>query len=180
MIAKRTTIQNTTWIDIMRPQLEGERDYRHTSIFPLPFHIYFRRLLNRKVEHISDQRLRFGSRWIRPISKVRNLISNKFDNHEEKKCSEECPAHHAMNRKRPVGFSESHIKSNYIYIASYVWKLTVVTRYGRGPEYSPSIGVKSVPSKPTLERDHAIIDPKGNSRPQLPLVSSGTFFPSRP
>lgn len=50
--------------------------------------------------------------------------------------------------------------------------------YGRSLRVTvedPSTSVKSVLciSEPTLERDHAIVDPKGNSRPQLP---PGTFF----
>ena len=114
----------TTWLPSALPyrilpgltlwDLEGERNYRHTTIFPPPFHIYFRRLLDRKVEHISNQRLRFGSRWIRPMSNIRNFISNKFDNHQEEKCSEERPAHHAIGRKRQVGLFPYHIQ---LYIA---------------------------------------------------------------
>ena len=133
----------TTWLPSALPyktlpgltlwDLEGERDYRHTSIFPPPFHIRFRRLLDRKVEHISDQRLRFGSRWIRPMSSVRNFISNKFDNHQEKKCSEERPAHQTgRDGCDRVGLSQS-----LYHIQLYIAKLClardadVTTRYGK-------------------------------------------------
>lgn len=118
----------TTWLPRAPPyrtlpgltlwDLESERDHWHTSIFPPPFHIYLRRLLDRKVEHVSDQRLRFGSRWIRPISSVQNSISNEFDDHQERKCNEKRPAHNAIIRKKWMG-SLSHPIIYIIYLYIY-------------------------------------------------------------
>lgn len=143
----------TTWLPSALPyrtlprltlwDLEGERDHRHTSIFLPPFHVYFRRLLDWKVEHISDQRLRFGSRWIRPISKGRIFIPNEFYNHQEKKCGEDRPAHHAMKRKKQVGLLSHPRIQLYIYIK--VCLNTVVKRYDRGTAWNVCRGPASLP-----------------------------------
>ena len=149
----------TTWLPRALPyrtlpglalwDLEDERDHWHTSIFLPPFHIYFRRLVDRKVEHISDQWLWFGSRWIRPISDVRNIISNTFDNHQEKKCSQGGPANHTVSRKKQeeTRWDFYRIKLYImVYISNYVWiwPLSVTAE-----DWSKSsTGVKRVPSKP--------------------------------